>query len=362
MKKYLLLITVAAFTSGCIAPAGMEVQVAPLGQEVPETTEQYLYALPQTVLKVEIACQEIRHVPGPFREYADKYLGIREVIRQNFSEWQILDVKVTPHAELDPSMLYHVNVLKGEFGREWLQPFLERGIILDGTECVFEQVKDPALEAGVFRDHVDFSDLGIESNFEERTETMYKTIVTDTSFVQVPVDRTITEQKSPAKKAQEAADFLLELRTRRFELLTGGYEGFPQGVAMKAALARLDELEASYLSLFAGKTFGRKVTMAWFVVPEAGTGPTRYRLGMFSEQLGFVPEDLMEGEPVELTIEPLGKTRDVGAYYAGKAGTNELLYRVPDVADLKVMQGGTVLAEQRISVYQSGAVVAAPLK
>ena len=61
---------------------------------------------------------------------------------------------------------------------------------------------------------------------------MYKTLVTDTSFVEVPVNRTITEQKSPAMKAEEAADFLLELRTRRFELLTGEYESYPQGEAM----------------------------------------------------------------------------------------------------------------------------------
>ncbi len=33
-------------------------------------------------------------------------------------------------------------------------------------------------------------DLGIDSNFEERTSTMYKTIVTDTGFVEVPVNRT----------------------------------------------------------------------------------------------------------------------------------------------------------------------------
>ena len=91
-----MFVALSALVLACIAPKELQVKVAPLGDEVPETTEQYLYALPQTVLKVEVAYQEIRHIPGPFREYAEKYLGITEVIRQNSSQWQILDVKLLP--------------------------------------------------------------------------------------------------------------------------------------------------------------------------------------------------------------------------------------------------------------------------
>ena len=78
---------------------------------------------------------------------------------------------------------------------------------------------------------ISYVDLGVYPNYEERSETMYKTLVTDTSFVRVPVQRTVVEQKSFAMKAEEAADFLLELRARRFEMLTGEYEVYPDGVA-----------------------------------------------------------------------------------------------------------------------------------
>jgi hypothetical protein len=364
MRRAITIISLALLAAACFGPKEMQVKVAPMGEVVPETTSQHLYALPQTVLKVEVTCHELRHFPGPFREYAEKYLGITEVIRQNFSLWKILDVNVTPHSELDPSMVYHVNVLKGEFAPSLLQPYMERGIIFDGNELIMEGIRGATLSGQLTGEEVRYEDLGIESNFEERTETMYKTIVTDTSFVEVPVDRTITEQKSLAMKAREAADLLLELRTRRFELLTGDVETFPQGVAMEAALAKLDELEASYLSLFTGKTTGRIESRAWFVVPEAGPEPSVYRLGMFSGQLGFVPDDLKEGTPVELTIGPLGMTRDLGAYYSGRkdqAGLNELFYRLPDVAELKVRVGEEELITKRISLYQSGAVVTTPL-
>ncbi len=365
MKRIILYSVLTALATGCFAPAAMQVKVAPLGEDVLETQDQYLYALPQTVLKVEVVYQEMKHVPGPFRDYAEKYLGITEVIRSNFSQWQILDVEVASHTELDPGMVFQVNVLEGDFNEALMHPLLEKGCILDGTGLVREEIKSPTLGSLVLRDYVSYKDLGIESNFAERTETMYKTIVTDTSFVEVPVDRTITEQKSPSTKAKEAAEFILELRTRRFELLTGDYEVYPQGVAMKAALNKLDELEASYLTLFTGKTFGKTSRMAWFIVPESGGASSSYNLGMFSEQLGFVPEDLLEGAPLKLSIQPLGKTADLGAYHAGSkigGNSNLLYYRLPDVVDLRVSFGEQELCQQRISIYQSGALIASPLK
>jgi hypothetical protein len=178
------------------------------------------------------------------------------------------------------------------------------------------------------------------------------------------VNRTITEQKSISVKAQEAADFILELRTRRFELLTGESDGFPQGVAMQAALDKLDELEDSYLSLFTGKTLVRQEKRSWFIVPESGPEPSAYPLGAFSGQLGFVPEEMMEGTPLKIVLAPTGETRNLDAYYSGqKRGdkTNVLYYRIPDVVEVRFMLGDTQLAVQRISVYQSGALIDGPL-
>jgi len=241
---------------------------------------------------------------------------------------------------------------------------LEKGVIMDGTDRVLEGIKSPAMGISVKKDYVQYMDLGIDSNFEERASTMYKTIVTDTGFVEVPVNRTITEQKSISVKAQEAAEFILELRTRRFELLTGEYEGFPQGVAMKAALDKLDKLEASYLTLFTGKTLIRQEKRYWFVVPETGSKSTIYPLGVFSEQLGIVPEEMKEGLPLEIKLDPTGKTKNLDTYYSGKAigdVVNVLYYRIPDVVKMRLMLGATELANQRISVYQAGSLISAPL-
>ena len=364
MKKLFILIAIAAILASCSAPAEMQVIVTPLGEEVPGSIQKGAYVLPQTILKVELTCQEVKSVPGPFREYAQKYLSIKEVINQNSSQWQILDLKVVPYEEMDPGMAFQLNLLKGDLKMSGMNELVGKGMILDGSEKVLEGIKSPAMGVSVRKDYIQYKDLGIASNFNERTETMYKTIVTDTSFVEVPVNRTITEQKSLSMKAEEAAEFLLELRTRRFELLTVEYDSYPQGEAMKATLDKLDEMEASYLSLFTGKTLSRQETRSWFIVPESGSETTSYPLGVFSEQLGFIPQEMMEGAPLKLVIKPIGKTRNLDSYYSDKVAgevTNMLYYRIPDVVEMKLLLGNTELANQRISVYQSGALVASPI-
>ena len=363
MRKSIIIAAIAALVAGCAAPAEMQVRVTPLGEEVSESTQQGVYALPRTVLKVELTCEEMKSVPGPFREYADKYLGITEVINQNTSQWRICDVDISAHQEMDPQMVFQVHLLDGSMNSAPLEAMMEKGVIMDGTALIQEGIKTPALGVSVQKDYVQYRDLGIYSNFEERTETMYKTIVTDTSFLEVPVNRTITEQKSLTKKAEEAADFILELRTRRFELLTGEYEGYPQGEAMKAALDKLDDLEESYLSLFTGRTLVRQETRSWFLVPESGSSATSYPLAVFSEALGFVPRELNEGLPLQISMEPMGITRNLDAYFSNQVTgeqSNVFYYRIPDLVNLKLMLGEEELAEQRISLYQAGSLISTP--
>jgi len=173
----------------------------------------------------------------------------------------------------------------------------------------------------------------------------------------------VVEQKSSATKAKEAADFLLELRNRRFEMLTGEYEVYPDGEAMGASIQKLDQMEASYLSLFTGKTITRVMKRTWFIVPDSGAEPSSYTLDAFSNQLGFVPAELNEGKVLQVRLSPMGKTIRVGGYFsANSAPPNALIYRIPDLAELKVMLGEEALSTHRITIYQSGHLLTAPIR
>ena len=362
MKKLTYYIAAALMVAGCATTQPVQLRVTPLGQEPVKVDEQYIYALPETVLKVEVTLREERSIPGPYWEYAEKYLGLKDVVTKTSSRWSIWDVSIGQHPELDPQQIFSLNVLEGEFDENALLPYLEQGTILKGTEIIDESIKGNGLQSTSRDNVVRYDDLGVNDNFEERTVTMYKTIVTDTAFVEVPVQRTVVEQKSPATKAKEAADFLLELRTRRFELLTGEYDVFPNGAAMGAAIQKLDQMEASYLSLFTGKTITRVLKRTWFIVPEAGSSSTTYPLDNFSDKMGFVPPELMEGQSLEVVITPMGKTLRVAGYFSpATIPNNALLYRIPDLAELKVMLGEEALTTHRISIYQSGHLVTEPI-
>jgi hypothetical protein len=363
MKKIFISMAALVLVAGCANTGDItRLQVTPLGQEPKDTEAKFLYALPQTVLKVELTVREERSVPGPYWEYAERYLGLKEVVKRNSSRWSIWDVAVDVHSEMDPRHFYSLNVLEGTFdGSSWI-PYLQAGTVLTGTETIHESVKGNGLQSTHEANYLRYEDLGVNNNFEERTETMYKTIVTDTAFVQVPVQRTVVEQKSSSTKAKEAADLLLELRTRRFEMLTGEYEVYPDGEAMGASIQKLDQMEASYLSLFVGKTITKIMKRTWFIVPETGGNTSTYPLDIFSDLLGFVPKDLMEGKPLEAVITPLGLTQKAGDYFSiASVPGNSLVYRIPDVAELKIMLGEEALSTHRISIYQSGHMTTGPI-
>jgi len=363
MKKLIYYMAMLALLAGCASTEPIEIRVTPLGQEPLKAKEKIVYVLPQTVLKVEVTFQEVRSVPGPYWEYAEKYLGLKEVVKTHSSHWNIWDVAIGQHEELDPQHFYSLNVLDGTFDGKLLDPFLEQGVLMTGTEAIHESIKGNGLQSTSRDNFVRYVDLGVSNNFEERTETMYKTIVTDTAFVEVPVQRTVVEQKSAATKAREAADFLLELRTRRFEMLTGEYEVYPDGEAMGASIQKLDQMEASYLSLFTGKTITRILKRTWFIVPNSGVDPSSYPLDIFSTTLGFVPAELNEGQRLEVSIRPLGKTIKIGGYFsAASVPNNALLFRIPDLAELKVMLGDQALSTHRISIYQSGHLLTRPIR
>ncbi|MEZ5072806.1 MAG: DUF4831 family protein [Bacteroidales bacterium] len=363
MKKGIAIVWTALLLGGCAGTESLQVGISAPGQEPEDARDMYRYGLPRTVLRIEVVTREEIRIPGPYREYAGRLLGVSEVIAQKSSSWSVEDVRIAPFSEWDPARVYSLNVTGGSLDDGILNELQSQGLVLLGGEPVSQVAPGPTLASSRQVDYVRYLDMGIDGNFEERTETMYKTLVTDTSFVRVPVERKVVEEKSVSTKAGEAAEFILELRSRRFDLLTGEYNVFPQGEAMKVAIDRIDALEESYLSLFVGKTLTRIQKRVFFVVPADGKELSRQALGMFSSQLGFVPRELGEGEPLEVILKPQGLTRELGRGMA--AGTdrlqNALVYRVPDVVELQLVWGGNVLSSGRVSVFQSGDLVSRPL-
>jgi len=363
MRNHIGYLVVLILSLSACAPT-TSLQVTRLGFEPEEVQEKVIYALPQTLLKISITYNKHVQIPGPYAQYGEKYLGIRNCITKRSENWQIMQAGISAFSEIDPDNYYVINALSGNIPNGTLQQLIDKGFVNEGSLAVDEDFAKPFMMRENSGNPIVFNDVTVDPYQEQKQETMYKTIVTDTSFVQVPVNRTILEKKTLEQKAEEAANFILELRLSRFELLSGYGEVFPDGEAMQATINKMDQLEKEYISLFAGKSYGETFTREQYIIPESQQDKKSYTIGYFSDQLGFVPASLEEGSPVRVEILPSGKTRSLRNLIPQNPeedAYNQIYYRLPDVADVRILRGDNELVQKRLNIFQLGALVSVPM-
>ncbi len=113
MKKYFFSSIIIFLISSC---AGVnQFVVTPVGDEPAEYMERFVYSLPHTVLEVVIDFDKTVYIPGPYRRFTERFLGMTEFINEGKTNWEITDVNVSVFVEPDPNHYYSVNLLKGTF-------------------------------------------------------------------------------------------------------------------------------------------------------------------------------------------------------------------------------------------------------
>ena len=319
----------------------------------------FIYALPRTVVTTEVTA--IRHVtiPGPYHEYADEFLGIKDVPHEKKVLWTIDHATLDSHVEVDPDYYYSVKDPGSAVLKSGMFQLTENGLILDASKVgrFSDNLESPSDEVG----KIPFTDLSVKRNIIHENDTIYKKIVRNNSIVRVPMVKKQWTKKTLEEKAEEAANFIVKLRKRRFKLLTGQSESIPGGEGMEAAIEELNDLEAEYLALFTGKTTDEEFTRTFQIVPEANRQLTRTILFRFSETDGFFESnDETNGKPIVIEITDRGTTKSLEhlAYpYSSVSAPNVLFYRIPDRADIRLIYGSSILAEADMNIYQHGAVV-----
>jgi hypothetical protein len=203
-----------------------------------------------------------------------------------------------------------------------------------------------------------FTDLSVKRNFEAEKDIEVSKVMPDTNYLSKPAGKTHLREKTVEQKAEEAANFLIKLKKRRFKMVSGQIDSMPQGEAMGDALMGLASLEENYLSLFIGKRTVIHHQRIYHFAPVSGKKTDRIVLFRFSDTEGFVDARETRGKPVLLDIANNNKTRGLeqaGSTFSTTANT--LLYRVPDQAAIRLIWGEAVMADAIFPVFQSGAMV-----
>ncbi len=313
---------------------------------VPLINGGIVYALPRTVVKVNVFAKKETFEPGPYRNYADQLLGIKDVRAKAETRWIITGVSIETYSEPDPA---HVYKAMGDVAA--LVSLLPNGC-LAGINTI--AVEEP--EKKVYTNNVGQENhLGKDYNFSYFTDTPFFSPGDSTNNfrpVRVGVDQ----------KVAEAAQRVLDARRYQFDMVSGMMDEFhPDGVAYELSMKALKKVEEDYLSLFVGKSTIEKGVFSFDYIP--GSSPGRAEaVFRISEENGIVPAGDLSGKPVMIEFETDNNLLQRYNTEAKSSVTNELgvFYRMPGVATIKIINDLKVIATARATIAQFGPVASVP--
>jgi hypothetical protein len=184
MRNIIVTAIIIVFLSSCLSLN--QFLVTSVGEEPSSYSQRFIYSLPQTVLEVKMEFEKSIYLPGPYRQYAEKYLGISNYFKEEKTTWDIAGVHVSEFTEPDPLQYYSVNQLRGSFNSEKYFELMSQGLVIDPMKVIssgsYTQLSHQAEMPAVL-------DFSMKRNHKEKTDTLYKTVITDSIFVKIPIFR-----------------------------------------------------------------------------------------------------------------------------------------------------------------------------
>lgn len=317
-------------------------------------TDGNIYALPKTRVFITATAVHTTFTPGPYVRYAKSQLGIEGAQTSPSTTWEIENIELNRIIEPDPDHFYSIK----EEGKHCLFNetliLQEQGYLLFPSDInSFQYYNTPELESVQTIQH---TDLSIRP-FYAKPKNASKQPGSNTS---IPTKQSNLSLKSTQEKANEAATFLFKIRKRRFKLLSGQYEVFPEAYALETSIAELNKLEQEYISLFIGTTSTDTIQRMFSFTPVANEKTQRFIPFKFSEEAGFIASNDAQGTPIIFEITNLETTNHIKSLALPSAvGPHQdiIFYRLSERASLKVLQGTNILLEAELPISQFGPLV-----
>ena len=337
MKSFKFIIAIMAMAAMSLNVSAQKKEADPVGF--------LTYSLPSTTITLDVEAVQEKFYAGPYAKYAEKYLGIK-ARQQDETVYQLTEVRMVPFVEADQSRRYSLNVKKGVIEATFLKLSAE-GLIsfADGNFATESVWRFPTVTSG------DFSDMGVTSNVTSESATLYRSSKND----RVSVQHNMVVEKSPEKRAAETAEMILGLREKRLQIVTGDTDATYSGEAMGAAIEELTRLEKEYMTLFVGYSEYQTQRMKFEVIPDADRESQMYIAFRLSDTAGLVPADDLNGKPIVMEIVPQDFAQpSLAPVETRNAKPVEAYYRIPAMCNVKLIDSGNVILQNRMPVYQLG--------
>jgi len=305
-----------------------------------------VYSLPRTGIRVVVEVSQEKIFRGPYSEFAQKYLGIKNAPTADLELWKINDLKMETFGEPDPSEMHKAT----------------------GAIASMISLSENGTLIGINSSSKGESAKSYTSVFTQDVEAPHD-LWSDVSMHSFLVGKDSTRQtgdklKSFEEKAAEAAHDILKLRKRKALTLAAKYDKLPpDGKAYQVMVDELDKIIGDYESLFIGKSYKSSRKYVFEVVPDA-KGSKAIVAFRFSASQGVMPENNVSGKPIMLELDPnvdlVRNGEQKSAPVAGETSSNGLFYRTPGIVVARLLNGSDVLAQARLSMAQYGVVTPVP--
>jgi hypothetical protein len=372
MKKVTALVILMQFILTCSIFAQINVLRID-NNAAPQTKEGIFYALPRTVVKIDVNIDRIENYKGPYADFALRFLGLKNVVPANTVDFSISGITITTYAEPDPDQYYFVEmgekISKGE--RATILSLSDAGVII-GT--IPERMEDlnkipaatPQEEMQANADKDVFGELfkySADVSVFEKVDTIIRKINIDTLTVERQYYKRTMVEKSPEQKAKEAADFISKIKENRFNLISGAQEVNYNKETLEYMDTQLKTMEKEYLKLFTGISLSKRLTFSYKYIPLPNQINTEIPIFKFLKSKGVIDLDEPGGKIVTIRIQRVGNTNTV-ANYLNKAvkeiKTQGFSYRIPELANVTVKVDESTQKEKQCLVSQLGVVANLP--
>ena len=299
------------------------------------------YSLPQTMLKLDFVIEETKLEKGPLSDYAGNYLDMLDPVGYESMEYKLLAVKMSTVATPDPDALFFVTL----------------GSVRGGSSTQFDLMPN-----GIIRS-VGMSALNGEEQTDEIPELVEEEIIGEVANASGFLGL-MTAGKTNAQLAKEVADKIEEIRKAKFYLISGDVEMASNPETFKAMYQKLENMEKEYMSMLVGKRVSKQVVRTVYVIPNKEIASQT--VAKFSETDGLTVGTEGSGKMITVQTLSLNTTAAINAPSQSAVESmnyeNKVFYRVPEMANVKVMLDGKTLVEDRVVVNQLGALLIAPLQ
>lgn len=282
------------------------------------------YYLPKTAVDVIFDMNHIKEKPGPFMNYAARFLGISDVITTESDRWEIGEVTLDSHGVADETKHYQIAVN-------------------NKSTASNITITDDGVIVGVNLN--DYSQRKNRNN--TRKPSAPKSVEPDLSVL----GEDALVAGSIPKMAEMAAKQIYRIRENRADLLSGESEHTPDGAALKRMLEELDKREQALVALFTGRRVVEFTTIVHTLVPQQEM--ENQVVCRFSTVEGLVGADDMSGSPIYITLKQQQNNTQQTKKATRVCG---LYYNVPAKVSVVVTDGNEELVRSSFDVAQFGTV------